>query len=126
MGNHSMKSKQVRTLPVLDIPGETTTGYAEGLPSGGKLGNVHRIVARHQLKDRIKILENIIRQHQPLVKAMQVTQKVYQEGVMEGIRQVAQAEREKEASLQTKPSQESSEPCANQTEQTLDSQAPIR
>jgi hypothetical protein len=68
-------------------PGVTTTPIS--------LRGLHRLVARHQLKDRIKFLENIIKNHAPLVQAMQVTQKAYQEGIREGIRQVAVAEQER-------------------------------
>lgn len=62
----------------------------------GTLGNVHRLVARHAIKDRIALLESIIQTHQPLMQAMRITQNAFQQGVMEGIRQVAAAEREKE------------------------------
>jgi len=62
----------------------------------GNLGTLKRIVARHKLKDRIAFLETVIKVHQPLIQAMKLTQKAFQDGVMEGIRQVAAAEREKE------------------------------
>jgi len=61
----------------------------------GNLGKVKRLVQRNSLKDRVKLLELIIRSHQPLIKAMQITQKAFQAGVQEGIRQVALAEAEK-------------------------------
>ena len=62
----------------------------------GNLGRMHRLVARRQLKDRVKFLETLIKLHQPLVESMKVTQKAFQQGVMEGIRQVAEAESKKE------------------------------
>ena len=70
----------------------------------GDLGKLKRIVARHKLKDRIKLLETVIRTHQPLVNAMKVTQKAYQEGVQVGFRkavdEIAKADAEKAAQTQ--------------------------
>lgn len=96
MGNNSNKKKKRQENPV--VSADVASGIATSTLAlvGNNVGKVHRLVARHQLKDRVQILESIIRTHQPLVNAMKVTQKAYQDGVMEGIRQVAAAEREKE------------------------------
>lgn len=93
--------------PVIDTDG-LVTGWAEPSPpkaepksdlefnfAYGNLGRVKRIVARRKLKDRIAFYELLLKTHQPLIKAMQVTQHAFQQGMQEGIRQVAQAEAEK-------------------------------
>jgi len=84
----------------------------------GNLGRVHRLVARRKLKDRVKLLETIIKTHQPLMDAIKVTQKAFHEGVMEGIRQVAAAEREKETkqAMQALQPEETPETIAPTTE----------
>jgi hypothetical protein len=92
MGKHSNKRRKVTTQDTVVIPPLLVE------PGTVHLGSITRLVARHQLKDRIKILQDVIKTHQPLVNAMKVTQKAYQDGVMEGIRQAA-AEREKEEKL---------------------------
>lgn len=80
----------------------------------GELGKVKRIVQRQQLKTRIKFLQQVIRTHQPLVQAMKVTQKAYQEGVQFGfqkaVTEIQQAEKEAKAqeanSTKQEPGQE--------------------
>lgn len=101
MGNHSTKKSFHNTPNFLDHVAMTPAGpvppEVEKPPVLGSLSKVHRIVSRHKIKDRVKFLESIIRTHQPLIQAMAVTQKAFQQGVMEGIRQVAAADREREA-----------------------------
>jgi hypothetical protein len=75
MGSNDMDTKEEEQI---------ASAVAEAVH--GNLSKVHRIVARHALKDRIKILEGILRTHQPLIQAMRITKKAYQDGVMYGIR----------------------------------------
>ena len=139
MGNHSNKRPIVHKpkevpvsfKPIVVTDGEITKGYAKVLPpeatplvddefnlTQGNLGRVHRLVARRKLKDRVKLLETIIKTHQPLMDAIKVTQKAFHEGVMEGIRQVAAAEREKETkqAMQALQPEETPETIAPTTE----------
>ena len=51
------------------------------------IGSLKRIIARKQLKDRVKFLETMISLHQPLVTAMSITKKAFQDGGAEGLRQ---------------------------------------
>ena len=88
MGKHSNKKKKV----VLNEDFNFSTC---------DIGSVRRVVARHALKDRVRFLEQILKIHAPLIQAMKVTTKAYQDGVMEGIRQVAATERERETNSAT-------------------------
>ncbi len=65
----------------------------------GELKRLTRLVQRRHLKDQIKLLKQIITTHEPLVKAMEVTRKAYQEGVQAGfqkaVTEIEAAEQEK-------------------------------
>ena len=50
-----------------------------------------RITRRHALKEKLKYLETIIRVHQPLMKAQQVTQEAFQKGREQGFREGLEA-----------------------------------
>lgn len=50
----------------------------------GDLRKLQRLVRRHQLKDRIRLLNEIITTHLPLVKAMDITERARLNGVAEG------------------------------------------
>ena len=85
-----------------------------------ELAGLKRIAARHKLKDRIKFYEDLIKTHQPIMAAMRVTQQAFQQGIMEGIKQVAAAEREREA----KAAEASSQTPAG-TAETVEAPAPV-
>jgi len=136
MGKHSNKKPKTTTFaPIFDSVKGVKVGYADPInPTPpqvpfehdfdfvqGNLGKVHRIVARRKLKDRIKFLETIIKVHQPLTQALKVTNKAFQDGVMEGIRQVAAAEREREAAKK----QEATDLIKNVTPENRHPEVPV-
>jgi uncharacterized protein Yka (UPF0111/DUF47 family) len=65
----------------------------------GELKKLTRLVQRRDLKTQIKLLKQIISTHEPLVKAMEVTKKAYQEGIQAGfqkaVKELEQAEQVK-------------------------------
>lgn len=65
----------------------------------GELGRLTRMVKRQELKSQIRLLKSIIATHQPLVKAMEITQKAFNEGKLAGAQemsvQIEAAEQEK-------------------------------
>jgi hypothetical protein len=69
----------------------------------GELGKLKRIVQRRDLKTQVKMYKQILTTHEPLVKAMEVTKRAFQEGMQAGfqkaIQELEQAEREKKQAV---------------------------
>lgn len=51
----------------------------------GELKRLTRLVQRRQLKEQVTLLKQIISTHEPLVKAREITQKAFEEGVRCGV-----------------------------------------
>lgn len=85
--------------------------------SSGNLGRVKRIVARRQLKDRVAFYEQVLKVHQPLIKAMQMTQQAFQNGIQEGIRLAAKADEEERQKVQATSSEVQAEQAATEQSQ---------